>query len=221
MNTLATKYKNLCKFCHNTLDSDSIALETLSDIKTIEKLLGPRLIENNERHAKIRKNEICSKCSSTVLNFIAFRKECLAKEEIFREDFAIAEKYEAKAQELLRKNDAKIDENDAEMDVDESSRENLEVEENNNAQSSSSPFVCDDCDRKFGPDQKSMFLSHCRNVHPKKVPCPFGCLAIKIGEQNHIGPRKQKIFRNLHFLAKHIQTQHLMIKSEIFETRSE
>lgn len=75
-------------------------------------------------------------------------------------------------------------------------------------------YECNDCHRKFLPEDHAIYLAHCRNVHQKKVPCPFGCLVTPMDKENPVRP-KRKLFKNLYYLANHLQKQHFdVVKQE-------
>lgn len=67
-------------------------------------------------------------------------------------------------------------------------------------------YECKDCHRKFLPEDHLIYLAHCRDVHPKKVSCSFRCMVAPTRKKKK--PRPGKLFKNMYYLANHLQNIH-------------
>lgn len=235
MNALIQKYKNVCKFCLGTSQElTTLGTKELEDVETIRELMGAEITENNSDFAKVIQNAICFKCASNIIVFRDFRVECNEKYKAFQKEFADVQKapkevsvqtfvcehcYQFfKTEEILNSHKANVHETDTTisvdaMDIDLSCAPQVENVPEEETISEVESYECNDCHRKFLPEDHSIYLAHCRNVHPKKVPCPFGCLVDTQDKDNPVRT-KRKLFKNLYFLANHLQKKHFMVKQE-------
>lgn len=244
MDALFAKYQNCCKFCFKKIQGDPIPLGTkeLDEVNLIKQLMGPEIVEENADYGKVLKNEVCFKCASNIILFKNFRKECNDVFKTFKKEFDQARSgkraassvkfvcefcykyYDSEAILNFHKKHTHKNQlaplNDDFMDIDVScgqqshvSEEDDEIDHNENKISEF--YECNDCHRKFLPEDKLIYLDHCKIIHPKKVSCPFGC-HVNPTDKNNPVPAKRKVFKNMYFLANHLQKIHFAaVKKEV------
>lgn len=219
-----------------------LGADELEDVATIKELMGCEIIDDNADYAKVLKNAVCYKCASQIISFQNFRTACNEKFKTFKNEFDQVRRGKQVqpqifvcdacftkhgSEDLLRLHKKHVHKNnlpevsDDNMEIDEScgqpslivSEDEDDGDQNDNR--ITEYYECKDCHRKFLPEDKSIYRAHCRTCHPKKVPCPFGCLVTPLDKDNPVRAKK-KLFKNFYYLANHLQNQHLnVVKTEV------